>query len=358
MARQRNPVVIRPSQRRQQSKLQREQGKQRALVVAGIIAILFILAIPAYGYWSNFVAPPRSVVLQVDDTKYTLGFMTNYLKGLQSLGGPIDVSTEPFRLMQQLQQNELIRSGANREGITLDPSDVDQEVRDRIIGSSPELADVPPDQLDREFNEAYRQFLDTSNLSEEAHRGFVKASLLRDKLREFLGSDVSTTAKQANISWIVISSKQSDGEEAVMAAQASVLEVSERLQRGEDFAALAEAFSDDRSTAVNGGEYGWVPKDAFGILDDTIFSLEPGETSDAVNTGDFTYFFKVKEFDEERDVEPDMLDRLKEAALQQWLAEERGNHRITSCFGSGSAGGACDWQYDWLIKQMREASLQ
>jgi len=342
MVRQRNPVVIRPSQRRQQSKLQREQGKQRALVVAGIIAILFILAIPAYGYWSNFVAPPRSVVLQVDDTKYTLGFVTNYLKGLESLGGPVDVSIEPFRLMQQLQQNELIRSGANREGIMLDPSDVDQEVRDRIIGSSPELADVPPDQLDREFNEAYRQFLDTSNMSEEEHRGFAEASLLRDKLREILGADVPTTAKQANISWIVISSKESDGEEAAMAAQATVIEVSERLQRGEDFAALAEAFSDDRSTAVNGGEYGWVPKDAFGMLDDAIFSLEPGEISDAVHTGDFTYFFKVKEFNEEKEVEPDMLNRLKEAALQQWLTEERGNHRITSCFGSGSAGGACD----------------
>ena len=35
MARQRNPVIIRPSQRRQQSKVQREQSKQRALIVAG-----------------------------------------------------------------------------------------------------------------------------------------------------------------------------------------------------------------------------------------------------------------------------------------------------------------------------------
>ena len=59
MARQRSPVIIRPSQRRQRSKLQREQAKQRALIVAGAIAILFIFAIPAYGYWSNFIAPPQ-----------------------------------------------------------------------------------------------------------------------------------------------------------------------------------------------------------------------------------------------------------------------------------------------------------
>ena len=358
MARQRSPVIIRPSQRRQQSKLQREQGKQRALVVAGIIAILFILAIPAYGYWANFVAPPRSVVLQVDDTKYTLGFMANYLKGLDALGGPVDVSVEPFRLMQQLQQNVLIRSGALREGITLEPSEVDQEIRDRIIGSSSELADVPPDQLDREFNEAYIQFLDTSNLSEEEHRGFVEASLLRGVLRDFLGESLPTVAKQANISWIVIASKESEGEEAVLAVQESVLEVTERLHRGEDFATLAEAFSDDRTTAVNGGVYGWVPEGAFGVLDETIFALEPGEASEGVNTGDFTYFFQVSEFADDKAVEPEMMDRLKEGELVQWLADERGNHRINSCFGSGSAGGACDWQYDWLIKELRQAALE
>jgi parvulin-like peptidyl-prolyl isomerase len=358
MARQRTPVIIRPSQRRQQSKLQREQGKQRALIVAGIIAVLFILGIPAYGYWTNFVAPPKSVVLQIDDTKYTLGFLTDYMKGLQALGAQVDLNVEPFILMQQLQQDEFIRSGADAEGITLEPGELEQETRDRLIGVSPELADVPEDQLDREFNEAYTQFLDTSNLSEDQHKSFVEASLLKEKLRELLGKKTSTTAKQANLSWIVVDSKQSEGQEAVIAAQETVIEVIERLSRGENFALLAEAFSDDRNTAVNGGLYGWVPEGAFGSLDETIFALEPGETSEGINTGDFTYFFKVAEFDDERTVEAEMMDLLKEASLQQWLANERGNHRITSCFGSGSAGGSCDWQYDWLIKQMRAASLE
>ena len=358
MARSRSPVIIRPSQRRQRSKLQREQAKQRALIVAGIIAVLFILAIPAYGYWANFVAPPRSVVLQVDDTKFTLGFMSRYMRGLQALGGQINLSVEPFRFLQQLQQDEIARIGAARLGISVDSSEIDQEVRDRIIGRSPELADVPPDQLDREFNEAYRQYLDTSNLAEGENRDFVEASLLRDRLRDYLGANVPDTAKQVNMSWIVISSRQSEGDDAALAALETVQEVAQRLERGEDFAALAEAFSDDRNSAVNGGEYGWIPEGTLGILDETIFSLEPGQVSDAVGTGEFTYFFKVTEVEEARVVEPDQTDRLRETRLQEWLVEERGNHRITSCFGGGSAGGPCDWQYDWLVKQMSEASLE
>ncbi len=358
MARQRSQIIIRPSQRRQRSKLQREQAKQRALLVAGAIAILFIIAIPAYGYWANFVAPPRSVVLQVDDTKYTLGFITKYLLGLEALGSTVNLSSEPFRLMQQLQQDELVRSGSARIGITVEEAAIDQEVRDRIIGRSPELADVPPDQLDREFNETYRQYLDTSNLSESEHRMFVEASLLRDELREYLGQNLPESARQVNLSWILISSRAEEGEEASLAAQETVREVALRLENGEDFAIVAENFSDDRTSAVNGGEYGWVPEGTLGILDETIFALEIGEVSEGINTGDFTYFLTVTDVDEDRVIEEDQLDRLRDAALLEWLAEERGNHRITSCFGGGSAGGPCDWQYDWLVRKVREASVE
>ena len=358
MARQRSQIIIRPSQRRQRSKLQREQAKQRALFVAGAIAILFIIAIPAYGYWANFVAPPRSVVLQVDDTKYTLGFLTKYLLGLEALGSQVSLSSEPFRLMQQLQQDEIVRSGASRIGITVSDEAIDQEVRDRIIGRSPELAEVPPDQLDREFNEAYRQYLDTSNLSESEHRMFVEASLLRDELREYLGTSLPESARQVNMSWIVISSRAEEGEDAALAAQETVQEVALRLERGEDFATVAENFSDDRTTAVNGGEYGWIPEGTLGILDETIFALEIDQVSEAVSTGQFTYFFKVTDVEEDRTLEEVQLDRLRNAELQNWIAEERGNHRITSCFGGGSAGGPCDWQYDWLVRKVTEATLE
>ena len=355
MARQRNTVVIRPSQRRQRSKLQREQGKQRAVIVAGIIAILMILAIPAYGYWSNFIAPPRSVVLQVDDTKYTLGFMSKYLKGLQAFGGQIDMSIEPFRLLQVLEENEVIKSGALSKGVVVSSSEIDQEVRNRIIGSSPELANVPPDQLNREFKASYRQYLNTVNLSQSEHRNLVEGSLLREKLTEVLGEEVPTSARQANMSWIVISTQTANEDQTLLISQ-RIQEVSNRLKQGDDFAVLAEEFSDDRGTAVNGGEYGWVPENTLGFLDEIIFSLEPGETSEAVNSESFIYFIKVTEVDEDRLIEPDMRDRLKNLTLQEWLALERGNHRISTCFGGGSAGGSCDWQYDWLVKQLRLVS--
>ena len=356
MSTRRSPVIIRPSRRRQESKQQREKGKQRALLVAAAIAIFFILAIPAYGYWSNFIAPPRSIVLEVDDNRYTLGFMAKYLIGVQALTGPLNMGKEPIALLQMLQQNELVKSGTERKGIIVSPQELNEEIKERMIGNSPQFADLPEDQIDREFNEAYIQYLDIANLSKEEHRDLVHTNMLKQKLKDNLGEMIPVSTKQAKMSWIVIPSKKEQGEDATIESQKAVSLVSRGLEIGEDFGVLAEKYSEDRNTAVNGGDYGWVAEGAFGILDETIFSLASGEISEAVDTGETTYFFKVSETDEERIVDETMLDRLKEIALLEWLREEQGNHRITSCFGGGSAGGSCDWQLDWLTKRIRAAS--
>ena len=262
----REPITIRPSQRRQQSKWQRERSKQRAILFAGVIAVIFILAIPAYGYWSNFVVPPRSVVLRVDDTTYTLGFLTDYMKGLQDLGTQPNLAVEPFRVLQLLEENELVRTGAPGRGARVTNDQIDAEVRDRInsfAGTLPDLANTPPDQLDREFREHYSTYLETVNLSEEEHRKLVQADLLRAELTEILGQEVPTIGKQALVSWIVVSTENFE----------QVSEISERLEAGEDFAVVAEELSADRTTAVEGGELGWVPELAYPPLDETIFSL-------------------------------------------------------------------------------------
>ena len=123
MARDRRVVARGPSQRRLRSRWQRERTKQRSVIIAGAIALFFIVAIPAYGYWTNFIAPPRSVVLQVDDTSYTLGYMHRYLKGVQALstGDETNLSAEPFRILKLLEESEIIRKGAIGKGIALEP---------------------------------------------------------------------------------------------------------------------------------------------------------------------------------------------------------------------------------------------
>ena len=344
-SRDRGNIVITPSQRRQRTQWQRERNKQRAIILSGIIAIVFILAIPAYGYWSNFINPPKSVVLEIDDKQYTLGYIASYIKGLQELGVQPDLSTEPFRLIQMLEENELVRQGSEKRGLVVSSEEVDQEVKASMIGRSPKLKTVPEDQLDREFSETYTQYLDAANLSEDEHRVLVRTSLLRDKLREILGDEVPSVGEQVNVSWIVLSAEDPQ----------KIMDIDSQIRDGVDFELLAEEHSVDRDSAVKGGEIGWVPEGSYPHLDQALFSLEVGDVSEPLSFGEITYFLKLNGKDSARDIHPDMRDRLKEVSIQRWLIEERSNHRIKMCFGGGSAGGDCDWQYDWLVKQIREA---
>ena len=356
-SRDRRSLQLTPSLRRQRSKWQREQSKQKAIIIAGIIAIVLILAIPAYGYWTNFIAPPRAVILQVDDRSYTLGFMTKYMLGLQDFGANAELTSQPFQIIQLLEENELVRIGSYSRGLTIAEEDLDTEIRDRIIGISPELENVREDQLDREFKETYENYLNTVNLSEKEHREMAEASLLRVKLKDSLGQEVPQVAKQAYVHWIVLSTAPEviEGTEELVDTEAKVETVKQRIEDGDDFAVLAEEYSTDRGTAVNGGDVGWIPEGAYPPLDPVIFSLDAGSVSDPVDIGATTYFIKVTDVDDARAVDPDMRDRLKELVLQTWIVSERGNHRIQVCFGGGDSGGSCDWQYDWMIKQLIEA---
>lgn len=79
-----------------------------------------------------------------------------------------------------------------------------------------------------------------------------------------------------------------DRNDPVKQAQAleKIKEVHERLLAGEDFAGLAEQYSEDELSAPLGGDLGFIETDD---LDeeyrDIVLNLEKGETSDIVETG-------------------------------------------------------------------------
>ena len=61
------------------------------------------------------------------------------------------------------------------------------------------------------------------------------------------------------------------------------------LQAGADFKAVAEKYSDDQATKVNGGDFGFpinkANRDLSAITTDALFKLKPGEYSEIINIG-------------------------------------------------------------------------
>ncbi|MFP5344828.1 MAG: peptidylprolyl isomerase [Gammaproteobacteria bacterium] len=63
-------------------------------------------------------------------------------------------------------------------------------------------------------------------------------------------------------------------------AQTRLQQLKQRIEGGDDFAALATSHSEDPATAVNGGSLGWVsPGDVDTQFEEVMHSLKPGEVS-------------------------------------------------------------------------------
>ncbi len=73
--------------------------------------------------------------------------------------------------------------------------------------------------------------------------------------------------------------------EEIEKLKAKAEELLQQLKNGADFAKLAEENSDDKGTAVQGGELGWITRgQTVENFEKVAFSLKPGELSDVITT--------------------------------------------------------------------------
>lgn len=106
-------------------------------------------------------------------------------------------------------------------------------------------------------------------------------------------------------------------------------ELRERILAGEDFAALAQAYSDDTGSGANGGDLGWFGRGMMvPTFEEAAFSLPVGEISEPVKT-DFGYhLIEVLERDEARPKEESQLEQEQGQAFEAWLTEQMASDQI------------------------------
>lgn len=79
-------------------------------------------------------------------------------------------------------------------------------------------------------------------------------------------------------------------------ARAQLQEIREEILKGEDFAEMAEEYSEDPNTKYKGGDLGWLKKGSLREpMENAIFSLKPGEVSEPVRSEYSMHLIKVLE---------------------------------------------------------------
>ncbi|MCW5977971.1 MAG: peptidylprolyl isomerase [Bryobacteraceae bacterium] len=80
-------------------------------------------------------------------------------------------------------------------------------------------------------------------------------------------------------------------------AKAKISAIEARLRRGEDFAMVAQAFSEDANTAPNGGDLGFIPESSLEQanieLRKVVMALQPGQISGIIRTAEGYRILKV-----------------------------------------------------------------
>lgn len=107
-------------------------------------------------------------------------------------------------------------------------------------------------------------------------------------------------------------------------ARALAEDLRQRILAGEDFATLAQQYSDDTGSGAQGGDLGWFGSGAMvAPFDEAAFSLPIGELSEPIKTEFGYHLIEVLEKDENRAKEPSQLEQERQQAYRTWLQEAK-----------------------------------
>lgn len=197
-------------------------------------------------------------------------------------------------VLDQLIEQALIQQGAAAQNITITDDQVQAELQTNI-----ELAGS---------QSAWDQWLTTNLYTADEFLTTLRATLITNRVRDQLTSDLEGNIRQVHARHILVRTQDE--------AQA----VYNRLNAGEDFAAVAAEISLDETTKQIGGDLGWFTPEELLVpeLSQAAFALQPGEISQPIGTELGYHIIQTIEF-AERPVDPDRRVYIAQARFENWL---------------------------------------
>jgi parvulin-like peptidyl-prolyl isomerase len=173
------------------------------------------------------------------------------------------------------------------------------------------------DGFESKFNESKDAFLKLG-LKEKDYLAFFDLQILQTKVQDAITADVPQTAKQVWARHILVPD------------EATALSIIEKLNNGEDFAALAQEFSQDTGSAVNGGDLGWFGTGAMvPEFETAAFALEnSGDYTRAPVKSDFGYHIIQLIAQQERPLTADQYATAKSKVFSDWLTAARDEYGV------------------------------
>jgi peptidyl-prolyl cis-trans isomerase C len=206
-------------------------------------------------------------------------------------------------VLNALIDRRLLAEAAREAGGPIDPA----EVEARIEALAAEMGG----------SDAMGAWLAANGYSLDSLKAALAEETLAARMVEQIAGAVPATAEQVHARQLVVA-------DAGLAE-----ELRKQIEGGEDFAQLAQTYSLDLSTRPAGGDLGWFAPGTLTTpeVEAAAFALQPGELSAVVQSALGYHLVQVIERGE-HELSPQTWRRLRQEAVEAWLAEARGRATI------------------------------
>jgi parvulin-like peptidyl-prolyl isomerase len=222
------------------------------------------------------------------------------------------LATFQDEILQTVIDRTLLRQSAADEGIEASQDAIDERVEEQktaVLGSG--------------MFGSWEQFLEQYGLTEEYFARLMEDAVLIDEVAQARAP--SREAEQVHARHILVADEEAGQE------------VLDRLEAGEEWGALASELSQDTTNKDNEGDLGWFPR---GVMvdefEEVAFSMEPGTTSDLVQT-DFGYHIIQVLEKGVRETDDQTYESVKSQAFQTWFEEQKAAAETTIDVTFGTA---------------------
>ncbi|MBT2656136.1 peptidylprolyl isomerase [Bacillus sp. ISL-18] len=228
--------------------------------------------------------------------------------------------------VDQIISDKIVAAEAAKQKVTVSNSAVNKEI----------------DNLKEQYggDDAFNQALQSNNTTLTVVKNDLKNYLILKKLMEpdikITDEEMKTYFEENKDSFA--SAEQVKASHILVTDEKTAKEIKQKLDNGEDFAALAKKYSTDEGTKANGGELGYFAKGTMVTeFDNVAFSLPVNTISDPVKTQYGYHIIKVEAKkaaqaanyeDSKAQIKETLFDQKVDSQYQTWIDSKKKSYDI------------------------------
>jgi len=312
-------------------------NRSDSLLNAAALALLAGIAL-LVGCNTHKAVPGQEVWAEVDDQPIYREQVERLYRGRSSQGTDAATAEEAasFKLnvLNELINNQILVMHASHSRITVSEAEIDAKVGELKSPYSPE---------------EFQKKLQEQGLDNDALRRQIRESLILTKLinKDIIAhvnvtdadiaayyeknkANFNVTETTYHIAQIMVTPRpdaevrnlKNDDAKTPAAAEHKIQALFEGLAHGEDFATVAQEYSEDPSTAAGGGDMGFIPESGLNAsLKQVVNSLKVGQVSPIIHSNIGFHIFKLLGVEEAG--QHTLTDLRVQSAIRQTLRNEK-----------------------------------